>query len=176
MDATIKQLQQIKGVGAVLARRLTDAGIDSPQRLAAASEAELAGIKGLLPVTIPGILARARELALGTPARVDDKSLTDLLNDAERLRLGVANLVLKLRDQQTEDDDGKAQRQLRKEISRVLATLERVEASLSEQLRKLGKKLAKADAQLASAPQDDLEALTKGLRRTRKAIDKIVRL
>lgn len=56
-----------------------------------------------------------------------------------------------------------------------MATLERVEASLSEQLRRLGKKLAKADARLAGVSRDDLEALTRGLRQTRKAIDKIVR-
>jgi ABC-type transporter Mla subunit MlaD len=89
--------------------------------------------------------------------------------------LGIASLVLKLRDQHAEGDDGKASRQLRKEITRVLATLERVEATLSEQLRRLSKKLSKADARLGTVAQDDLDALTKGLRQTRKAIDKVVR-
>jgi ABC-type transporter Mla subunit MlaD len=87
----------------------------------------------------------------------------------------MAGLVLKLRDRHDDSDDGKALRGLRKEVTKVLATLERVEASLSEQLRRLGRKLAKADARLASVPEDDVEALTKGLRQTRKAIDKLIR-
>lgn len=175
MAATVNELQRIKGVGEVLAKRLVDAGFDSLPRLAAATEDELAAIKGLLPGAIPLILEQAKELAQTEQIGHDDRSLTAMIEDAERLRAGVSGLVLKLRDQHATNDDGKAQRALRKEITRVLATLERVEASLSEQLRKLGKKLAKADARLAIVPQDDLEALTKGLRQTRKAIDKVVR-
>jgi len=174
MESTIKQFQQIKGVGEVLARRLVEAGFDSLPRLAAATEQDLADIKGLPPTAIPEILGQARELAGSTPEEVDDRSLAKMLEDTERLRTGVSDLVIRLRDQQSEDDGGKARRQLRKEITRVLATLERIEASLSEQLRKLVKKLAKADAKLASSDHSDLETLTKGLRQTRKAIDKIV--
>lgn len=175
MAEIINQLQQLKGVGDVLAKRLAEAGFDTLPRLAAANEEDLAAIKGLQPGAISGILAQARDLVGTERAENDDKSLTDMLDDAERLRVGVSSLVLKLRDQHAEIDDCKAQRALRKEITRVLATLERVEASLSEQLRRLGKKLAKADARLTTVPKDDLEALTKGLRQTRKAIDRIVR-
>lgn len=175
MTETIKHLQKIKGVGAVLASRLAEAGFDTLPRLAAATEQELAAVKGMPPGAIPAMLAQAKTLAAGVQIASDDRSLSNMLEDAERLRAGVSGLVLKLRDQHVEGDDGKAQRALRKEITRVLATLERVEASLSEQLRKLGKKLAKADAKLATVSQDDIEALTKGLRQTRKAIDKVVR-
>lgn len=175
MESAIKQLQQIKGVGEILAQRLIEAGFDTLPRLAATRVEDLAGIKGLLPCAAPAILAQARELSAAIPDETEDKPLSEMLEDAERLRMGVSTLVLKLREQHPDDDD-KAHRQLRKEITRVLATLERVEASLSEQLRKLGKKLAKADAKLASVDRDDLDTLTKGLRQTRKAIDKIVRL
>ncbi len=175
MADIFKQLQQIDGVGEVIAKRLVAAGFDTLPRLVAATEPELASIKGLLPGAIPAILAQAKELLAADQVGSDDKSLTDMLDDAERLRMGVSSLVLKLRDQHAESEDGKEERALRKEITRVLATLERVEASLSDQLRRLGKKLAKADARLATAPRDDLEALTKGLRQTRKAIDKFVR-
>lgn len=175
MESAIKQLQQIKGVGEVLAERLVAAGFDTIPRLAAADAQKLAGIKGLLPTAIPAILEQARALAADQEQSASEESLSEMLEDAERLRMGVSNLVLHLRDQHPDSVDGKGQRALRKEISRVLATLERVEASLSEQLRRLGKKLAKADARLAGMPQDDIEALTKGLRHTRKAIDKIVR-
>jgi ribosomal protein S13 len=175
MQDAISQLQQIKGVGEVLARRLVEAGIDTLQRLATAREEELCAIKGLVPATIPAIQAQARILAAEPAETADDKSLAEMLDDAERLRFGVSNLVIKLREQHPEGEEGKTHRQLRKEITRVLATLERVESSLSTQLRKIGKKLAKADAKLAGLPQDDLEALTKGLRDTRKTIDKIVR-
>lgn len=174
MQDSIQQLQQIKGVGEVLARRLAEAGFDTLPRLAAASEEELAAVKGLPPQAVAAVLTQARELA-AAQAVVNDRPLAAMLDDAERLRLGVADLVLKLRARHVGTDDDKEQRVLRKEITRVLATLERVEASLSEQLRKLGRKLAKADARLGTVAPDDLEALTKGLRHTRKAIDKIVR-
>ncbi|MHB8708311.1 MAG: helix-hairpin-helix domain-containing protein [Desulfuromonadales bacterium] len=175
MNDAIRQLQQIKGVGEVLAKRLVEAGFDTLQRVAAATEQELAAVKGLLPGAIPAVLAQARELAGTSQIEADEKSLAEMLENAERLRSGVSSLVLKLRDQHLDSEDGKSQRALRKEVTRVLATLERVEASLSEQLRRLGKKLAKADAALTNVAQDDLEALTKGLRQTRKSIDKIVR-
>lgn len=174
MESAIKQLQQIKGIGEVLAGRLAAAGFDTLSKLAATDEKALSGVKGLLPAAIPEILEQARVLAAAEQSDADDRSLSEMLDDAERLRMGVSSLVLRLRDRHPEDE-GKAQRQLRKEITKVLATLERVEASLSEQLQKLGKKLAKADAKLTSVSSDDLEAITKGLRHTRKAIDKIVR-
>lgn len=174
MDA-ITQLQKIKGVGEVLAIRLVEAGFDTLSRLAAATVEELATVKGLPAAKIPPLQAQARELAEGAAAITDEKSITDMLENAERLRLGIANLVMKLRDQYADDDDGKGLRQLRKEITRVLATLEQVEATLSEQLRRLGKKLSKADARLGTVAKDDLAALTKGLRQTRKTIEKVVR-
>jgi ribosomal protein S13 len=175
MTTAIEQLQQIKGVGEALAKRLAAAGFDTLPRLATATEQELSAIKGLAPSAIPAILEQARTLMTGQEPVASEASLAQMLEDAERLRMGVSNLVLQMREQASGAADVKAERALRKEITRVLATLERVEASLSEQLRRLGKKLAKADAKLASVPQDNIEALTKGLRQTRKAIDKIVR-
>ncbi len=175
MQEAVKQLQKIKGVGEVLAARLVEAGFDTLARFAEATAEELAGIKGLQPSSLPELQAQARELASVSQPVADEKSLADMLDNAERLRIAVSALVVKLRDQYDVDDDGKALRQLRKEITRVLATLEKVEATLSEQLRRLSKKLTKADARLSTVAQDDLEALTKGLRQTRKAISKAVR-
>lgn len=175
MQETIYQFLQLKGVGEVLAKRFIEAGLDTLPRLAAATEAELNIIKGLHPAAAAAILTQARELAAANLATDSDRPLTEMLEDAERLRLGIANLVLKLRDQHAENADSKAQRNLRKEITRVLATLERVEASLSGLLLRLGKKLSKADARLSNVAEDDLDALTKGLRHTRKSIDKFVR-
>lgn len=175
MSDAIDSLKQIKGVGDVLAGRLIAAGFDSASRLATASEEQLSSVKGLRPGAIPGIQAQARALAEAAGNSPEDTSLAGILEDTERLRVGVVALVSKLGDQYNEDEDGKATRQLRKEISRVLATLERVEACLAEQLRRLGKKLAKADARLAGLGESDLYALTEGLRHTRKTIDKVIR-
>lgn len=175
MPDAISHLQQIKGIGAVLAKRLVEAGIDTPARLATASQEQLAAIKGLPPGKIPALQEQARTHLDTEQSGGAEAGLKQMLDDAERLREGMETLVRKLRDRHADSEDGKVQRNLRKEVTRVLATLERVEASLSEQLRRIGKKLAKADAKLAGVAQDDLQALTKGLRDTRKAIDKIVR-
>jgi ribosomal protein S13 len=175
MKDAVNQLQQIKGIGAVLAQRLVEAGIDSFERLAGASEAEMLAIKGMLASNIPVLQEQAREFAVAIHAVKTEANLKQMLEDAERLREGMENLVLKLRDQQPENDDSKVQRNLRKEITRILATLERVESSLSDQFKRIGRKLAKAEAKLTVVAQDDVEALTKGLRDSRKTIDKIVR-
>lgn len=175
MQDAISQLQQIKGIGAVLAQRLVEAGIDSYERLAVANEAEMLAVKGMLPANIPMLQEQAREFAMTAHAIKTEANLKQMLEDTERLREGMANLVLALRAQQPESDDSKAQRNLRKEITRILATLERVESSLSDQFKRIGKKLAKAESKLVGVAQNDLEALTKGLRDSRKTINKIVR-
>ncbi len=87
MPDAISRMQQIKGVGEVLAHRLVEAGFDTLPRLADATDEELAAIEGLLPGNIPALReqAIARVAAQG---ETDETSLTQMLDDAERLRKG----------------------------------------------------------------------------------------
>lgn len=63
-------------------------------------------------------------------------------------------------------------KELRKETARTLASLERVEAALSDQLRRLGKGLVKADQEISEVAGLGVNEVMSGLKKARKKIDK----
>jgi transcription termination factor NusA len=167
------ELTTVKGIDAVLARRLVDGGITTLDALAAADAGALAGIEGLPSRLAPEIITRAR--AKIDSEQRDEESLSELIADASRLKGEVETLVLHIRDRLPEEAiQGKQQKALRKEITRTLASLERVEAALSEQLRRFGKGLAKADATLSEVSDGDMEEVVAGLKKARRKIEKTV--
>ena len=166
-------LTKVKGIGATIAERLIANGIDSLDRLAMASSGDLAKIRGLQSTDIPEIVAQAKELALAE--KLNDETLAALMVDTSRLKDDVETLVLHIRERFAEDKDlGDKHKVLRKEISRTLASLERVEAALSSQLRRLGKGLAKADAKISQVTDGNVEDVLSGLKKARKKIDRAV--
>lgn len=62
MDKRTKELQQLKGVGAVLSRRLVEASYDTIAKVAAAQEKGLARIAGMNPHKVRAIVAQARKM------------------------------------------------------------------------------------------------------------------
>ncbi|WP_318258643.1 helix-hairpin-helix domain-containing protein [Geobacter anodireducens] len=65
-----KELQKIRGIGEVLAKRLAEAGHDTFEKIAAAGEEGLRAIKGMNPRSVAAIVAQAAELAKG---RAEDR-------------------------------------------------------------------------------------------------------
>lgn len=61
MKKQLKELQQLSGIGEVLARRLIEASYDSIAKVASADEKGLARIAGLHPGKIRSIVIQARE-------------------------------------------------------------------------------------------------------------------
>ncbi len=168
-----KEFLAIDGIGADTAKRLVEHGIDSLDKLAAASEQDLVGIEGLPPELIPDLIDQARQrVAASNPPR---DPLAELLEDATHLKDDVEKLVLHIRDRfsssQAPSRSGKA---LRKEIALTLASLEKVEAALSTQLRQLNRGLAKADAKISKVTESDVKEVTHELRKARKKIDKAI--
>ena len=160
----------IDGIDQGMAKKLAEHGIDSIDKLAAASEQDLAAIDGLAADLIPGIIEQAGQLAAGKSSR---DPLADLLDDATHLKDEVEKLVLHIRERFTGNGTpSKAKKALRKEVSLTLASLERVEAALSSQLRQLSKGLAKADARISKVADSEPEEITEELRRARRKIDK----
>lgn len=170
---TSYELKEIRGVGGVIAERLAERGIDSLGKLAEASATDLAGIEGLPAQRVPDILKQARNLA--AKERRNEESLTELVGEADHLRDQVETLVLNIRDRfGGENAEQPTPKALRKEIYRTLASLEKIEAVLSEQMRRLGKKLAKADAKLSEISESSPDEVTAGLKKARKKIEKAV--
>jgi transcription termination factor NusA len=161
----------IDGIDEDMAKKLAEHGIDSIEKLAAASEQDLAAIDGLAADLIPGIIERAGQLAAAGRGFRDP--LAELLDDATHLKDEVEKLVLHIRERFTGNGTpSKAKKALRKEVSLTLASLERVEAALSSQLRQLSKGLAKADARISKVADSEPEEITEELRRARRKIDK----
>jgi hypothetical protein len=107
--------------------------------------------------------------------RKEHDPLTEMVEDASRLKAAVERLVLHIRDRLGDKETPERKKKaLRKEISLTLASLEKVEAALSTQLRNLNRGLAKADARIASVADSDYEELMEGLKKARKKIDKTV--
>ena len=60
MNQQMKELQQLNGIGEVLARRLIESSYDSIAKVASAEEKGLARIAGLYPGKVHSIVIQAR--------------------------------------------------------------------------------------------------------------------
>lgn len=165
-----KRLQRIDGINKELASRIVGKGFDSLEKLAGAEPADLAGIPGLAEKTIPEILIQVRTMLESQQEK--EESLAELTGDTEKLKDAVEQLVLNIRNRFDETTTSKEHiRELRKETARTLASLERVEAALSDQLRRLGKGLAKADQKISEIAGVGVNEVISGLKKARKKID-----
>lgn len=159
------ELTSFNGIDTHTAGLLADQGIDSVDKLAVARAQDLAGIEGLQPDQITAIIEEAKQLT--------EDSLSELVEDAARLKAAVEKLVLHIRDRiNSSDTSDKKKKALRKEISLTLGSLEKVEAALSEQLLHLSRSLAKADARISRVADSNVEEIMDGLKKARKKIDK----
>lgn len=62
MERQMKELQQLKGVGPVLSRRLVESSYDTIAKVAAAQEKGLARIAGMSPHKVQSIVVQARKM------------------------------------------------------------------------------------------------------------------
>lgn len=62
MKEQMKELQKLKGIGKVLARRLVESSYDTIAKVAAAEERGLERIEGMIKKKVRAIVSQAREL------------------------------------------------------------------------------------------------------------------
>ncbi|MBE0598062.1 MAG: helix-hairpin-helix domain-containing protein [Desulfuromonadales bacterium] len=62
MESQIKELQQLKGIGKVLSRRLVEASYDTIAKVASAQEKGLERIAGMNPQKVRAIVSQARKM------------------------------------------------------------------------------------------------------------------
>ena len=172
-----KELQRIKGIGAVLAKRLAAAGLDSPARLAQAAPEDLAAIPGMNPRYIPGIIEQAGRMANAAPqgAQADaapDKSAA-LRQSVETLRLRVRELADGLRARKAERLSEEKKDLLDKEVNKFLARLEKVESRLDGQRKRARKALARAARRLRKLDTVGAGKLSRGMKKARKSFKRI---
>ena len=62
MNKQLKELQQLKGIGEVLSRRLIESSYDTIAKVAAAEEKNLERIAGMNPQKVRSIVTQARKM------------------------------------------------------------------------------------------------------------------
>ena len=62
MQAQMKELQKLKGIGVVLSQRLVESSYDTIAKVAAAEEKGLARIAGMNPKKVRSIVTEARKM------------------------------------------------------------------------------------------------------------------
>jgi hypothetical protein len=174
MVQTAADLQQLKGVGRVLAKRLFDAGFDSFAKIAQAGEEGLKKVRGVPPRTVGSILEQAKQLsqsAKSGPAERDEalrKHLSEVREKVESLARGA-------RDRFQEQLTGKCGRKLAADLVRIEDALRQMDDGGKKSAKRAGKALVKAEKRVTGLEEVGLKKLRKGLKRARKAVLKGVK-
>lgn len=172
MSLTAKELQQIKGIGEVLASRLLESGHDSFSRIVNLGESGLKKIKGIAPKAIPEILEQAARLA-ESETNDRDKKVATLKESLQGLRHSVQELTSTAKDRFSEKLSGKTGRKLTESLVRFIEALETVEGNAGKKLKRAGKSVVKAEQNLEGLAEAGLKDLRKGLKKARKALQRV---
>lgn len=174
MDMTApKQLQRIKGIGPVLASRLTERGIDTPAKLVEQGEEGLKQLQGINPRAIGSILEQASALAQ-QPQENPEQTLEALQQSSLRIRQEVERLVAAALAAHGDQLTGKKAERLDKQLRKLLAGLERANSTLGARPKRSAKGLAKVEKRLESLAEGGVKALTRGLKKARKPIKRLL--
>ena len=172
MSLTARELQQIKGIGEVLATRLLESGHDSYAKIVALGESGLRKIKGISPKAIPEILEQATRLDASDDSDRETK-VAALKESLQGLRQSVQELTSTAKDRFSEKLSGKTGRKLTAALVRFIGALEEVEAKAGKKLKRSGKVFQKAEEQLEGLAEVGLKELRKGLKKARKALQRV---
>jgi Holliday junction resolvasome RuvABC DNA-binding subunit len=172
MNKVTKELQKLKGIGEVLARRLVEAGYDTFAKVAAAGEDGLKKISGINPRMLQAIVTQAGELA-GEAGKSRTRKVEELKQQASSLKEQVQGVALNVRDRFREEVAGKAGKKVEREILKVIASLEKVEGKLETKAKKAGKGLVKAEKRLAGLADAGLKRVGRGLKKARKSLKRV---
>lgn len=166
MDNVTRELRRLKGVGAVLAGRFVEAGLDSIEKVAAAGEEGLKGIKGINPRSVPSILSQAAGMAADASAgRVRE------LRERTAVAAGrVQEIAADVRERFGEEIAGKTGKKVEKDILRIAASLASVAVKLETKGKRAGKVLSRFEKRLPGLEGAGLKEIRKGLKKTRKTL------
>jgi ribosomal protein S13 len=167
-----KELQQIKGVGEVVAQRLVEAGYDSFAKVAEAGEEGLRRIRGIDPRGISSILEQAQKLAADVREGTDAQRLA-LQETAERLQKQVRELAATLRERLADKLPEKKGVRLEKEVDKLLKGLAKVQKQQGIRIKRARKSLAKTGKRLEGLAENGIKGLTRGLKKARKPLKRI---
>jgi hypothetical protein len=174
MSDPVQELQQLKGIGAVTARRLVAAGLDTFPAIVEAGDEGLRTISGISPRYIPTILEQAATLAGPSEEPVTPDRQDDLKVMVEELRTVIQKIATAARERFPEELAGKIGHKLTRNMVAGLDALYAIEELLERRPQRSRKALAKARKRLIGLPEAELADIRKGLKRVRKTLERVV--
>jgi hypothetical protein len=172
MSDPVQELQQLKGVGAVTARRLIAAGLDTFPAIVRAGEVGLRAISGINPRSIPAILEQAATLT-GPSVPATPDPVEDLKLMVVDLHTAIQEIAAAARERFPEELSGKVGRKLTRNMVAGLDALYAIEELLERRPRRSRKALTKARKRLDGLPEGELADIRKGIKRARKALERV---
>jgi hypothetical protein len=172
MSLTAKELQQIKGIGDVLAVRLLEAGHDSFAKIVKLGGNGLKEIKGINLKAIPDIIEQAARLGGRKPGARAEK-VAALKNSLHGLRQSVQELTRTAKDRFSEKLAGKTGKKVTESLVRFIEAVEKLEDRAGTKVKRSGKAVMKAEQQLEGLAAAGLKEFRTGLKKARKALQKV---
>jgi recombinational DNA repair ATPase RecF len=173
MKKSLQELQKIKGVGEILAKRFIKAGYDSFDRVAAAGAEGLKTIQGINQQAIPVIIQQAAALAAEISAE-RAKKIAELKSAAAELRKQVDGIGETFRTRAGEELQGSIGKRIEAELHKMAAALEKAEQKLEKRVKRSGKSLVKAGKRLSGiTAETEAAALGSTLKKARKSLKRI---
>ena len=169
----VDKLTRIRGIGDILAQRLTVAGLDTFSRIAAAPPSKLAAIPGMNPRAVDGIIEQAATLASASTTGSEERG-AGLKMQLGALRDRFGATASDLRGRFADELSCKAGRLISKEFVRIMDLLTDIEKQSHTQLKRAEKRIAKATRRCDKLAVSTISGLRKRLKKMRKSLDKVI--
>jgi len=169
----VDKLTKIKGIGNVLAQRLTAAGLDTFTKIAATPEATLAAIPGMNPHAVVSIIEQAETFAsISTTGSEDPGAALKMQLDALRERFGATAADLRMRF--ADELSCKVGRLISREFVWIMDILTDIEKQSHTQLKRAEKRIDKATRRCDKLATASISGVRKRLKKMRKSLDKVI--
>ena len=167
-------LQRLKGIGSILAKRLYDAGFDSFTKIAQAGEEGLKKVRGISPRAVTSILEQAKQLSdAPQPGRQEREDAVK--KQLAEVREKIETLAHSTRDRFQKDLAGRSSKKLTADLVRIEDALVKIDGGGRKRSKRAGKALIKAEKRVVGLEDASLKKVRKGLKRARKAVLKALK-
>lgn len=171
MKQKANDLQRLKGIGKVIARRLKDAGLKDFAGIVQEGEEGLKSIAGIRPRDIPSILAQAKELSEGKKAQRSERIET-IRKRVTTVRERVNAVAAATRERPGAELDGSCGSKLEGALEGVIGVLDRLDDDALKRLKRAERGLDKTEKRMEGLEGAGLRKVRKGLKKSRKALQK----
>lgn len=174
MEPSATDLQRLKGVGRILAKRLNDAGLDSFEKIAQGGEEELKKVRGVSPRALSSIVEQAKQLSEAAHPKGAERDEM-VKKHLSEVRVKIQTLAQVARERFQEQLSGKRGKKLSSDLMRIEDALLRLDEGGSRHAKRAGKALVKAEKRVTGLEDATLKKLRKGLKRAKKTVLKALR-